>query len=172
MASLNQSGWSCELRLQAWLCMFYLASLSGRKVPRLSNPELLWDHSRITPALFPERSGHASLCSGYAPGGSGSKKQREVGPKTERASVEISAENIYNSNTTIPLCFLTVCTCSFCRSREYCCLLLGVEVEFKIGDARFGQFAARGVFGLSQIINRTADFLQKLRNQKSLMVPT
>ena len=149
-----------------------MAPLSGYSDPSQSDPKLLREHSRITPVQFPEHSRHAPPCSGYARGCSGSQKRREIGLKTERASVEISAENIYNSNTTIPLCFLTVCTCSFCRSREYCCLLLGVEVEFKIGDARFGQFAARGVFGLSQIINRTADFLQKLRNQKSLMVPT
>lgn len=45
---------------------------------------------------FPECSGHASPRSGYAPGGSGSQKRREVGPKTERAGLEISAENIYN----------------------------------------------------------------------------
>ena len=80
--------------------MFYLASLSGRKVPRLSDPKLLQDHSRITLVQFPECSGHASLCSGYAPGGSGSKKRREVRLKMERASVEISAENIYNSGKT------------------------------------------------------------------------
>ncbi|EYE95262.1 uncharacterized protein EURHEDRAFT_53434 [Aspergillus ruber CBS 135680] len=100
MASLNQSGRSCEVRLQAWLCTFYLAPLSGCSDPSLSDPELLRDHSKITPAQFPERSGHASPCSGYAPGGSGSQKRREVGPKTERASVEISAENIYNSGET------------------------------------------------------------------------
>ena len=97
MASLNQSGRSCELRLQAWLCTFYLAPLSGCSDPRLSDPELLRDHSRISPARFPECSGHASPRSGYAPGGSGSQKRREVGPKTERAGLEISAENIYNS---------------------------------------------------------------------------
>lgn len=96
MASLNQSGRSREVRIQAWLCMFYLAPLPGCNDPSLSNPELLRDHSRITPARFPERSGHASPCSGYAPGGSGSQKRREVGPKTERASVEISAEMYYN----------------------------------------------------------------------------
>ena len=70
----------------------------------LSDPESLQDHSRITPAQFPERSGHASPCSGYAPGGSGSQKQREVGPKTERASVGIFAENIYNSIINMSIC--------------------------------------------------------------------
>jgi len=129
MASLNQSGRPYELRLQAWLCTFYLAPWEGCSDPCLSDPESLRDHSRITPAQFPERSGHASPCSGYAPGGSGSQKRREVGPKTERASVKISAENIYNSTYTTLLSvhqtpiFCREISSAFSHSSDILCIL-------------------------------------------------
>ena len=86
MASLNQSGRFCDVRLQAWFCTFYLAPLSRCSGPSLSDQ----GGPRVAPVRFPERSGHASPCSGYAPGGSGNQKRREVGPKTERAGLEIS----------------------------------------------------------------------------------
>lgn len=77
--------------------MFYLTLLLGCSDRSLSNLKLLQDHSRITPAWFPDHSGHTSPCSRYAPGGSESQKQREVGLKMERASLEISAANYHNS---------------------------------------------------------------------------
>ena len=100
MASLNQSGRSCEVRLQAWLCTIYLAPLSGCSDPSLSDPELLRDHSKITPARSLSAPGTHHLAPGTLRAAQGAKSGEKVGPKTERASLEISAENIYNSGET------------------------------------------------------------------------
>ena len=79
-----------EKKLQAWICTFYLTSLSGAVVlgwePGYA-PESLWDCSgKILP------------CSRYVPGCSGSKKRRGLGSKTERGSSY--------SSSRLPLCTL------------------------------------------------------------------
>ena len=75
----------CEMRMQAWLYMFYLTPCRPES---LSDQGVLPNRS----GALPGRSRHAPPCSGYDPGCSGSQKRREVGLKMERESLEDPAE--------------------------------------------------------------------------------